>query len=111
MMKLLLLFAVWSLAVVPQLCAKENEDAAIVSAAETYLRTNATVTTNVKFIVEQVEGDVVRVRINPQDKPARDTAWIFMKKKDGKWAGITFGTGFSPEEYERLGIPKSLRIP
>ena len=111
MMKLLLLVAVWSVTVVPQVFAKENEEAAIVSAAETYLRANATVTTKVKFVVEQVDGDFARVRINPEDKAAADTAWIFLKKKDGKWTGLTVGTSFTVEDYQQLGIPNGLRIP
>jgi hypothetical protein len=94
----------------PQLSA-ESENAAILAAAESYLTANATVTTTVKYIVEQVEGDLARVRINPESRPNKDTAWIFLKKKDGKWTGISSRAWFSPEEYERLGIPKSLRIP
>ena len=88
-----------------------DEDAAIVAAAEPYLKANATVTTKVKFTVEQVQGDFARVRINPQDKPDADTAWIFLKKQDGKWTGITFGASFTTEDYQQLGIPNALRIP
>ena len=95
-------------ATMPQLLS-ESENAAILAAAESYLSTSATV--KVKYIVEQVEGDLARVRINPESTPNRDTAWIFLKEKDGKWAGISSRAWFSPEEYERLGIPKSLRIP
>jgi hypothetical protein len=95
---------------VPQLTASP-EDAAILTAAESYLMANATVTTKVKFIVERVEGDFARVRINPQERPTKDTAWIFLKKKEGKWTGLSSRAWFRPEEYERLGIPNSLRIP
>ena len=94
----------------PRLFA-ESENAAILTAAESYLKANATVTTEVKYIVEQIEGDLARVRINPADKPTKSTAWIFLRKKDGKWTGISARASFSPEEYERLGIPKSLQIP
>lgn len=110
-MKPLLLFAFWSLAVVPQVFAKGNEDAAIISAAESFLTENATITTKINFTVEKVEGDFARVRINPQDKAAADPAWIFLKKKDEKWTGLTLGTSFTVEDYQQLGIPNALRIP
>jgi hypothetical protein len=87
------------------------ENAAIITAAESYLKANATITTKIHFAVEKVDGDFARVKINPEDKSAGDPAWIFLKKKEGKWAGLTLGTGFSAEEYQELGIPKSLRIP
>ena len=94
----------------PNLVASPD-NAEIIRAAESYLKANATVTTEVKYIVEQIEGDLARVRINPADKPTESTAWIFLRKTDGKWTGISTRAWFSPEEYERLGIPKSLRIP
>jgi hypothetical protein len=97
-------------AALPQLMASP-EDAAILTAAESYLTANATVTTKVKFIVERVEGDLARVRINPEERPNKDTAWIFLKKKEGKWTGLDSRAWFRPEDYERLGIPKSLEIP
>jgi hypothetical protein len=99
------------LAVAPPQLIASPEDAAILTAAESYLTANATVTTKVKYIVEQVERDLARVRINPADKPNSSTAWIFLKKKEGKWTGIATGSRFRAEKYEELGIPKSLRIP
>jgi len=109
MRKLLFIAALLAVAL-PQLRAS-SEDADSLTAAESYLNANATVTTKIRYIVEQVEGELARVRINPQDRPNRDTAWIFLKKKDGKWTGISARAWFRPEEYERLGIPKSLQIP
>jgi hypothetical protein len=99
------------LAVAPPQLIASPEDAAIVTAAESYLTANATVTTKVKFIVERVEEDLARVRINPQERPAKDTAWIFLQKKEGKWIGLTVRASFSAEDYQRFGIPKSLQIP
>ena len=94
----------------PQLMASP-ENANIVAAAESYLKANATVTTEVKYIVERIEGDLARVRINPADKPNSSTAWIFLKKRDGKWTGIAARASFRAKEYDELGIPKSLQIP
>ena len=110
MRALLLISALVSLSMTP-LSANETEDSAIVAAAETYLMANATVTTKVKFVVEQIEGDFARVRINPQAKPNSDTAWIFLKKKDGKWTGLTFGSSLTTEDYQQFGIPNALRVP
>ena len=109
MRKSLLILGLMAMAL--QRLLAESEDPAILTAAESYLKENATVTTEIKYIVEQIEGDLARVRINPADKPTKATAWIFLRKKDGKWTGISARASFSAEEYERLGIPKSLRIP
>jgi len=109
MRKSLLILGLLAVALAQLIASPENN--AIVAAAESYLGTNATVTTKVKYIVEQIEGDLARVRINPADKPNSSTAWIYLKKKDGKWMGIATGSWFRAEKYEELGIPKSLRIP
>jgi hypothetical protein len=109
MRKACFILGLWAVTL-PQLIAEPENDA-ILTAAESYLTANATVTTKVKYIVEQVERDLARVRINPADKPNSSTAWIFLKKKEGKWTGIATGSRFRAEKYEELGIPKSLRIP
>jgi hypothetical protein len=98
------------LAVTLPLLIASPENAAIIAAAENYLRANATITTKIHFTVEKIDGDFARVKINPADKSAGDPAWIFLKKKNGKWAGLTLGTAFGPEDYQQLGIPKSLRV-
>jgi hypothetical protein len=109
MRKSLLILGLLAVAL-PELIAPP-EDAAILTAAESYLTANATVTTKIKYIVEQVERDLARVRINPTDKPNSSTAWIFLKKKEGKWTGMSARASFTAKEYEDLGIPKSLQIP
>ena len=107
MRKSLLILGLLAVAL-PQLIAS-TEDAAILTAAESYLKTSAT--TEVKYIVERVEGDLARVRINPAAKPNSSTAWIFLRKKDGNWTVISARASFTAKEYEDLGIPKSLQIP
>jgi len=107
MKKSLLILGLLAVAL-PRLVA-ESENAAILAAAENYLKTSAT--TEVKYIVERVEGDLARVRINPAAKPNSSTAWIFLRKKDGKWTVISARASFTAKEYDELGIPKSLRIP
>jgi hypothetical protein len=107
MRKSLLILGLLTVAL-PQLIASP-EDAAILTAAESYLKTSAT--TEVKYIVERVEGDLARVRINPAAKPNSSTAWIFLRKKDGNWTVISARASFTAKEYEDLGIPNSLQIP
>ncbi|MEY2511574.1 MAG: hypothetical protein QOE26_2337 [Verrucomicrobiota bacterium] len=109
MRKSLLILGLLAVAL-PQLIASPENDA-IITVAESYLTANATVTTKVKYIVERIEGDVARVRINPADKPSSSTVWIFLKKKDGNWTAISARASFTAKEYEDLGIPKSLQIP
>ncbi len=93
-----------------QVFAKEAEDnAAIVAATKSYVAANSG-TIKITATVEKVEGDFARVKVSPQDSTATDPAWVFLRKKDGHWMGLTLGTGFGPEDYEQLGIPKSLRI-
>ena len=109
MRKSSLIVAVLALTLPNLVASPDNAD--IISSAESFLHANATVTTKVNFTVEQVDGDFARVRINPQDKPTADTAWIFLKKTDGKWTGLTVGSSFTVEDYQQLGIPNALRIP
>jgi hypothetical protein len=111
MMKGLLLFAVWSLAVVPQVFAKDGENnAAIFAATKSYVTANSGMT-KITVTVEQVDGDFARVKVAPENPGAADPAWVFLKKKDGKWTGLTIGTSFTVEDYQQLGIPNALRIP
>lgn len=111
MLKPLFLFVFWSLAVVPQLFAKgDDNNEAIIAATKTYVAANSGMT---KFTVtvEQVEGDFARVKVAPEDPSAADPAWLFLKKSDGKWNGLTLGTSFTVSDYQELGIPNALRIP
>jgi hypothetical protein len=61
--------------------------------------------------IEQVDGDFARVKVAPQDPKASDPAWVFLKKKEGKWTGLILGTSFTTEDYQQLGIPNALRVP
>jgi hypothetical protein len=106
----LLILALLALSL-PNASAKGNDDnAAIIAAAKSYVAANAGMTKiNVK--VEQVADDFARVKVTPEDPAATDPAWVFLKKKDGKWTGLTIGTSFTTEDYQQLGIPNALRIP
>jgi hypothetical protein len=95
-------------AALPQLIASP-ENAAIIAATKTYVAANSGMT-KINVAVEKVAGDFARAKVSPQDAGIADPAWVFLKKKDGKWTGLTLGTSFTTEDYQELGIPKSLRV-
>lgn len=87
-----------------------DDHAAIIAATKTYVATNSGMT-KITVTVEQVADDFARVKVTPEDSKAADPAWVFLKKKDGKWSGLTIGTSFTTEDYQQLGIPNELRVP
>jgi hypothetical protein len=99
------LLTVW----MPQLIASP-ENAAIIAATKTYVAANSGMT-KINVAVDKVEGDFARVKVSPQDTGTADPAWVFLRKKDGKWKGLTLGTSFTTEDYQELGILNALRIP
>lgn len=96
--------------VLPQLMASPENDA-IVAESESFMAANATLTTKIKVTVEKVEGEFARARVNPQDQPAAHSAWVFLKKVQGKWTGLTVRAAFEAEDYQKFGIPKALHLP
>lgn len=108
MRKTFLLFALLSVALSPLVASPD--DAAIIAAAKTYVAANSEGITKINITVEKVEGDFARVKVTPQAAGATDPAWAFLRKKNGKWTGLTLGTAFGPDDYQELGIPKSLQI-
>lgn len=107
-MKTLIVICALFAASTSQMIASENE--AIAAATRSYVTANSGMT---KFIVvvEQVADDFARARVVPEDSNSADPAWVFVKKKDGKWTGVAIGTSFTTEDYQPLGIPNALRIP
>jgi hypothetical protein len=110
MKKPLLIFVALALASVPSAFAKSDEDAAIIAATKSYVAANSAIS-KINVTVEQVVDDFARAKVTPQDPNATDPAWVFLKKKDGKWTGLILGTGLTTEDYQQLGIPNALRIP
>jgi hypothetical protein len=107
MRKSLLILGVLAASLTQLIASPEN--AAIIAATKTYVSANSGMT-KINAAVEKIEGDFARVKVSPQDAGATDPAWVFLKKKNGKWTGLTLGTAFGPEDYQELGIPKSLRV-
>jgi hypothetical protein len=108
MRKLLLLGAL--IAGLANLLGAEDEKAAIIAATESYVAANSAIS-KINATVEAVDGDYARVKIEPQQTGATDPAWVFLKKKDGKWTALILGTSLTTEDYQQLGIPNALRIP
>ena len=89
--------------------AQSDVNAAIISAAEKYVAANSAVS-GARITLEKIDGKYARARATPRDATKADAAWVFLKKENDKWIGLTLGTGFAPEDYRELGIPRSLWI-
>jgi hypothetical protein len=89
--------------------AETDGKAAIASAAEKYVAANSAIQ-KVQVTVEKVDGNYARAKAAPRGASVTDAAWVFLKKQNGSWTGLTLGTSFSPEDYRELGIPRSLWI-
>lgn len=87
-----------------------DDNAAIIAATKSYVAANSGMS-KVTVTVEQVADDFARVKVEPENKNAADPAWVFLKRRDGKWIGLTLGTSFTTEDYQQLGIPNALRVP
>jgi hypothetical protein len=106
----LVVVALLSLSIAELFAGEPEDNAAIVAATKSYVATNSSLT-KITVTVEQVDGDFARAKVVPENPGAADPAWVFLKKTDGKWTGITIGTSFTTEDYQQLGIPNPLRIP
>lgn len=101
-----LLFAVTLFAI--NGCAHSPEQTEVSSAASAYLKANGTIDSP-KIAVEKVDGNYARVLATPLHGET-DPAFIFLKKSNGAWRGLTLGTGFSPDDYQALGIPAAVQL-
>ena len=88
----------------------EDENTAIIAATKSYMAANFGMT-KITVTIEQVADDFALVTVVSEDPKVTDPAWMFLKKQDGKWTGLTLGRSFTTEDYQQLGIPNSLRIP
>jgi hypothetical protein len=108
MKKLLLLCAL--IPAIANVALAGDKQADLIAATKSYVASHSGMT---KFTatVEQVADDFARVKVVPEDAKAADPAWVFLKKTNGKWTGLTLGSSFTTEDYQQLGIPNLLRIP
>ncbi len=88
----------------------KQETAVLIAAARAYLKANsAPGLGEMRIKVEQVDGDYARLNVTPVT-PTTDPATLYLHKNtQGKWEGIALGTGWAPEDYDKLHIPQSIR--
>jgi hypothetical protein len=89
----------------PGLAAAERE--AVQSAARDYVRSNGVVR-DFSVQIEASNGDWVRAMVVPA-RAETDPAYLYLRKAGGQWRGVLIGTGFTPEDYDELRIPRSIR--
>ena len=104
-----LMTILFSIAVATSAIAQVDAKAAIISAAEKYVASNSAIA-GVRVTVEKVEGKYARAKATPRDPKKADPAWVFLKKENDTWTGLTLGTAFAPDDYREFGIPRSLWI-
>lgn len=88
-------------------CTADAEEIKVLEAAREYATQNTDIEVNLQ--PESVMEDYARVRVTPKNAGEADEALMYLKKQKGTWQGIVIGTGFSPEDYEKLGIPDKIR--
>src|SRR5947209_11761501 len=110
MRKLLSILLLLTVALNPGVAKDNDDNGAIIAAAKSYVSANSAMK-EVNATVEQVVDDFARVKVSPKETTGADPAWVFVKKKGGQWSGVTFGTSFTTEDYQQLGIPNALRVP
>jgi hypothetical protein len=88
-------------------CTSDAEETQVLEAAQAYARENSDIAVNVQ--AESILDDYARVKVTPKNPGEADEALMYLKKVKGRWEGISLGTGFSPEDYEKLGIPEKIR--
>ena len=105
----LLTTILFSLAIAMNSFAQSDPKAAIAAAAEKYVAANSAIA-GVRVAVEKIDGKYARAKATPRDPSKADPAWVFLKKENDTWTGLTLGTAFAPEDYREHGIPRSLWI-
>jgi hypothetical protein len=108
MRRIIPMLTLLSLGLLVACSATPDDNQAIIDATTAYVKANSAVT-NFTVVVDQVDGDYARTRVTPTDG-STDPAWVFLKRQNGAWTGLTIGTAFLPEDYQQLGIPDSLQI-
>lgn len=86
-----------------------SDEEAVISAAKKYVVTHSAVS-SFHISIEKLDGDYARVKVTPNDPSQTDAAWVFLKRENGVWRGLTIGTGFSPDDYKAFHIPVSVQL-
>ena len=84
-----------------------DQDAALLTAAQSYVRENSVGNAEFNVRVIRKSGDHARLRVE-STRNDTDPAMLFMKRENGQWKGLSLGTGFPPDDLRALGIPPEL---
>jgi len=87
-----------------------GEEGAVTVAAKKYVAANSVVGLKFRVWRPKIHGDYARVKVTPKTPSEADPAWVFLKREKGVWRGLDMGSTFSPEDYNELHIPLSLRL-
>lgn len=88
-------------------CGEPEDAPAIEAAAVAYVQEAGGVPGTAE--VEEVSGDHARALVTPKVEGSTDPAWVLLKREDGRWQGLVYGTAIGPEDLEDLGIPATLK--
>ena len=86
-----------------------SDEEAVTIAAKKYVAAHSVVS-GFHILIEKIDGDYARVKVTPNDASQTDSAWVFLKRENGVWRGVTIGTRFSPDDYQALHIPVSVQL-
>ena len=86
-----------------------GEEEAVTIAARKYVAAHSVVS-RVHVRMEKIDGGYARVKVTPDDSSQTDAIWVFLKRENGVWHGLTMGTAFSPDDYRELHIPASVQL-
>src|SRR5438034_10872938 len=75
-----------------------NENDEVITAARKYVAAHSAVS-GFDASVEKIQGDYARVKVTPKNAGETDPAWVFLKREEGVWRGLTIGTFFTPDDY------------
>jgi hypothetical protein len=79
-----------------------DEEKAVEAATVTYLRKVSSDKGVERIEIQKIVRDYAKVKIIPVVDARWDGGTVYLRKVNGKWEGLDFGTGIEPE---RLGIP------
>src|SRR5690242_12460251 len=85
-----------------------SDEEGVTVAAKTYVAAHSVVS-GFHILIEKIDGHYARVKVTPNDASQTDATWVFLKRENGVWRGLTIGTAFSPDDYEALHIPVSVQ--
>jgi hypothetical protein len=85
-----------------------QDQEALLSAARAFVKT-VSAGPDFRVKVDKQAGDAARLRVE-SDNPGVAPAWLFAKKREGRWKALDLGTAFDAAYYERNGIPAALRL-